>query len=292
MPLKVAFIRRNGLGDLLCAYPMIAQFKKNHPDAEITLFVDETNAPLAPYLSHIDHIAIFGKGNRYFQAIKTALKWRHKKFDISILARPSPMKLIHFFQFFLGGKSFPIERKKLTGEHQALRLLQIMDPAAQEVPEELWPKIRLEKEKGEGILISMTNHRPTSQISAERYARLLSHFPEKKVIISCLPKDLDQAQKVQQLLQNPSEIISTTHFEEFLQTINRAAFVFSGDGGLMHLAAALDKPQLVLFGMAPIESWKPLSNKVVCLRHEKEDVQFIDEVHILQALKNVSSVFK
>jgi len=47
---KIAVVRRNGLGDLLCAFPLINYFQKYQPDAQITLFVDKRNAPLIPYL--------------------------------------------------------------------------------------------------------------------------------------------------------------------------------------------------------------------------------------------------
>ena len=41
--------------------------------------------------------------------------------------------------------------------------------------------------------------------------------------------------------------------------------LFIGDGGLMHLAAALNKDQLVLFSKTPVEEWVPISNKAKLL---------------------------
>jgi ADP-heptose:LPS heptosyltransferase len=41
--------------------------------------------------------------------------------------------------------------------------------------------------------------------------------------------------------------------------------LFIGDGGLMHLAAALNKNQLVLFAKTPVEEWGPISNKAKLL---------------------------
>ncbi|HUD00889.1 MAG TPA: glycosyltransferase family 9 protein, partial [Rhabdochlamydiaceae bacterium] len=59
-----------------------------------------------------------------------------------------------------------------------------------------------------------------------------------------------------------------------------------GDGGIMHLAAALDKPQVVLFGGTKIWEWAPLSEKAVCLS-DPHNVNFIPEEIIQQALEKI-----
>ena len=51
----------------------------------------------------------------------------------------------------------------------------------------------------------------------------------------------------------------------FLCLLDMVDALFIGDGGLMHLAAALNKDQLVLFAKTPVEEWGPISNKAKLL---------------------------
>ncbi|MGH2613123.1 MAG: glycosyltransferase family 9 protein, partial [Rhabdochlamydiaceae bacterium] len=58
---------------------------------------------------------------------------------------------------------------------------------------------------------------------------------------------------------------------------------WTGDGGVMHLMGALDKPQLVLFGKTPLWEWAPLSKKAICVWHP-ENVNLIPEHEIQEGL--------
>jgi heptosyltransferase III len=54
----------------------------------------------------------------------------------------------------------------------------------------------------------------------------------------------------------------------------------------MHLAAALDKPQVVLFGPTRIADWAPLSDRAVCLYYPG-DVNQIPQQEIITALESI-----
>ena len=73
--MKVAIIRRNGLGDLLTALPLLSYIKEHFPDWSITLFVEERNAPLCPFLSPLAEIVVLkSKGKKY---LNVPLKHSH-----------------------------------------------------------------------------------------------------------------------------------------------------------------------------------------------------------------------
>ncbi|KMJ43692.1 hypothetical protein AB204_18180, partial [Xenorhabdus khoisanae] len=56
--MKIAILRRNGLGDLICTQPLIKFLQKKHPNSEISLFIDAENTELAHYLCHDININI------------------------------------------------------------------------------------------------------------------------------------------------------------------------------------------------------------------------------------------
>ena len=60
---------------------------------------------------------------------------------------------------------------------------------------------------------------------------------------------------------------------------------FLGEGGGMHMAAALGIPQVVLFGNTSPTTWSPLSSYASIL-FDKKNVNNIPKKEILATLKN------
>lgn len=279
---RIAVIRRNGLGDLLCAMPLISYCRELAPQAEITLYVNQRSAPLAPYLRGFDHLFTLPAGNKYLAAIWAALKCRHR-FDIAISAKPTPMKLMNLSLWMLRAKyrfatvanektgclvNSPQKPCKKGSRHQALATLQIIAPHMHTLPRSLFPKIHFpfkgEKNPKCTIFISLTNNRETSSLGIKGYERILNRLKRDiHVIISCEPRDADSAYVLAKRLKSTCEVCPSSTLHELLIHIERSDVVFVGDGGIMHLAAALNKRQIVLFGAPIAEQWHPLSDKAV-----------------------------
>lgn len=307
---KIAIVRRNGLGDLLCAYPLVRYFQKNEPSAHLTLFVDPRNAPLLPYLTPVDRVVIFPKGgNKYLSLWKTARQF-YQEFDLALSAKTSPMKLMNFFLFALGAK----ERVAYVDDswhsrfvnapqfydcgmkrHQALKTLRMVAPDLQEVPEEFYPKIeipclgRRAALPSPLLLLSVTNNRETSQLNYKRYATLLNRLHREtriSVLVIGEEKDRACAEALVDLLDSPHQLHFPRNFDEFMLLLNQADCYFVGDGGVGHLGAALGKKGVILFGVtSPIE-WGPLSKKMETLYHPTH-VDNIEDEAIFQALKRM-----
>lgn len=285
---KIAIIRRNGFGDLLCTYPLVLYLKKYFPSTEISLFAEERNAPLLPYLDNIDHkIILPSSGNKYLHLAKAALQYRKERYDMAISAKTSPMKLMNIFLFALGAKqrvapvaggwhsrliNVPIafDEKESKKIHQALKALRTVEPTYQEVPEEFFPRIKLKSRsfehhlQGPLLLMSASTTRPTSRFDPFRYSEVINRVYEKvpfNVLLMGQKGSEVRAQAIAQGLKVPHILHFPRTFDEFMVWLNMSDFLFVGDGGIAHLAAALGKSQVVLFGETnPIE-WAPLSHK-------------------------------
>lgn len=306
---KIAVIRRNGFGDLLCAVPTMNYLKQHYPDAELTLFADTRNSALLPYLSCYDRAVIFKPGNKYVEVLTTAWKHRKDQFDLAISIKPTEMKLINFFLTALGAKyqyaasagswhsrwlSHP--QPVLPHEvklHQAIKCLQLVCPEMTEVPPSLRPKIHLATQPGElahlpkrYFVTTVSNNRPHNRLPPERHARLLNTFcsrHEIPVVISCLPQDKAQADAVMAYLRCPAYLIASESLNTLLHLLGNCTLALSADGGFMHMVAAVDRPQVVLFANTLTEEWAPLSDKCTCLRSPSGLVDISDQ-QILAAL--------
>jgi ADP-heptose:LPS heptosyltransferase len=299
---KVAIIRRNGLGDLLCTFPLISYLKQQDPHTQIVLFVDETNAPLLEYLPTVDEIVVIKKsGNKYLDLISLALKYRYRKFDLAISAKTSPMKLMNTFLFALGAhqraayvdnhwtgkfinQPLTFDPLKSKGLHQALKVLHLVDPSIQQIPHQWYPRICpvAPIQDGRKVLISASTTRPASRLDMTRYASMVNRLYAEngpfEVLLLSLPADEIRAQAIAAELKVPYKLCFPRDFKSFMTTLANAHLVFCGDGGIGHLSAAFGTPSLVLFGETRPSEWAPLGDMVNTLYDPIHVNRISDEV--------------
>lgn len=305
-PQQIGIIRRNGLGDLLCVMPLVYLCKERFPGCQVTLFVDERGAPLLPYLEGIDESVVLpAMANKYAAFVKTAWANRYKKFDLLISAKPSPMKLLNLFLYLLRGKkriayvdqawhsrliNEPRSYDPKEEKHQMVKSLRLLDPSLEAVSSNLRPRLKVKPSftfDQKTVLVSVTNNRLGSTLDSDKMQRILNSIKKPfKVVINCEPANFDRAKLLAKGLQMPYEVIPTPSFDTFISLVASCDAFLIGDGGIMHLAAALDKPQVVLFGGTKVWEWAPLSEKAICLA-DPHNVNFIPEETIFQALEKI-----
>lgn len=306
---------------MICAMPLLLYLREKAPQASITLFCDKSNASILSLLPQADEVVVFPAGNKYLSVLGSAWSHRSKKFDLAISAKTSPMKLINFFLYTLGArekiatvdnswhrslinKQIPYNESKARCLHQSLKSLHLLDPSIEEVPRHLYPSIKIpasvqaKKEKilfqklstlstnVPLILISVSYNRNSSNPGISFYKNILNRLHRAhpvRIAVSCLPQDLKEAEKLSQELSAPSVAVSSEDIESFATLLDLSDLVFIGDGGIMHIAAAMGKPQVTLFGETLLEEWRPLSDKAICFHHP-EDAKKISKEEVLQAL--------
>lgn len=323
---NIAIINFKFIGDTLCALPLIKYCRVQAPQAKITVLLGKENAVLAQWIGNGTETIVLpvtnDKRRRYLPLIKFILAYR-KKFDLIIFSN-KPRRYVNIFMYFLKAKA-TIAYVKDTWDarlishsrlydpvvqrtrHNALKMLNVVADY-QELPEELRPQIAIptaikqqylpqilaklgDKISLPRLFISVTNNREECTINLNLYRDLFTELKKQfnfSVVISYLPQDQKRAEELVNLLPVPAVAIATPSFAEFMVLLDLVNGCFLGDGGIAHLAAALDKPQVVLFGaILPIE-WLPLSKKVQYLYHS-ENVNYINRQEIMVKLQDLLS---
>lgn len=299
---KVAVLRRNGLGDLLCTIPLVKEL--NAQGASVTLFVDERNAPLVPYLREIEDWRIFpAKGNKYWNVLSTALAHRGA-YDLAISAKTSPMKLNNCFLFALNASTRiayvdqkwhrrlinapVVYKKELEGFHQAVKALKLIDPTIDQVSFDLYPKIR--SPKGERrLLISASTTSANSRPPLDWYAHIVNQFCKRhdlEVSIVSMWADKERAQKLSSRLTVPNEVQIPENFDAFIELLRGCTIAFVGDGGAAHLCAAMGKGVVAVYGGVNPVNWAPLGVFVKTL-FSPTVVGEIETQHVHSALEEI-----
>lgn len=305
-----AIFVRSSYGDLLMTDPLIKYIKRLNINNKITLFVEDKNFQLVEFMENIDSFyKIPSKGNKYLFFIFYGLKYRKKKYDISIAAKTGVGSANGFFQYILGAKkqiSYVSKNKTWTdmlvncpityseeiydSQHYALGVLQLLDSKLTKLPHSLYPKLKSQVNTGNNLktklLISVSNNRESCRLNNETTASIINTLSKEfqfDIYIDTLKSDYDIAANLKKKIIQHS-IIYPTSFKDFIKLMNAMDICLLGEGGSIHIAAALGVPQVVLFGFTSFTTWAPLSNTATVL-NDKSNVNNIPKNKILEALK-------
>ena len=253
-------------------------------------------------------LCVIKNGNKYLQALKTALLCRRIGFSAGFAGFPIYPKLSALFLFLLGckniygytGKNFiakllmtepPFYEEK---EHLALLNLRLSEPKAAFIPQAYYPKFDkkqiktyVPKNNGPYVMVEVSNNRVTSQLGLEKTANILNRTFEKivfSVLVTGKPTDKGKAETLRASLTMSAETFFTRSLDEFIGYVDSADIVMVGDGGIGHIAGALDKRIVALYAGTSIARWGILGGKVAYL-YDRTDVNAIEDSLIEDALK-------
>jgi ADP-heptose:LPS heptosyltransferase len=121
------------------------------------------------------------------------------------------------------------------------------------------------------ILAPMTTW-PTKCWPGERYAMLGDALVRQhgcRIVIIGSRKEQAAIEEIAARMQTPPLLaVGTLSFREMAALIARAALVVSGDTGPMHVAAALQVPQIALFGPTSAKWYGPRGGRALTLAHD------------------------
>lgn len=298
-PTRALIVAPSWIGDAILAQPLFARIKARQPD----LMLDALAPPwVAPILNRIPEISQVI--NNPFRHGELALKQRFalgRKLaqqgyqQVYLLPNSLKSALIPFFAGiperigFTGESRFGFLNRRHSLDKTALPLMverfaQLAEPPGSPVVRPVpYPRIISTPQQQAATLAALnlpSPNRPVVLCPGAEYGPAkrwpVSHFSalarvlvERGHTVWLLGSGKDKpvgdaiAAQAPGLCQN---LCGITQLDQAVDLIAQASLVVSNDSGLMHVAAALDRPMIALFGSSSPEFTPPLSDQATVLR--------------------------
>ena len=328
---RILVVRKDNLGDALCATPALRALRKAFPKALLAILVSEHCRPVLERNPDVDEIFSYTKSKHRTEWLGLPTLWdlwdvirrlRARRFDLAIvMGRPSsrsggwlayacgaPWRLGYVgprsypFGFFL---NLPRDPGAMTS-HEVDGCLDLLasvgiPPAGREMTLIPDPEARAVirgrlQEAGCGstarlALVHISNRRESSRWPLASFARTADFLQERLGLTPLLswapgdasnplfPGDDGKAEEVARQMRTRPVLLPTPTLPELIAAMSLSELILSTDGGPMHMAAALDVPQVVLFGKTGQAHWAPISDKIAILqRGQRADLISVEEV--------------
>ncbi|MBC7803157.1 MAG: glycosyltransferase family 9 protein [Candidatus Parcubacteria bacterium] len=309
---RILIVRRDNIGDLACTTPLIAGLRAQLPRAWLGALVTTYNAEVLARNPALDEVFVYEKlkhrSGGLISHLRTRLgqisRLRQRQFDCVLVPAPSPQSLklarsLKPRELLAAPATFPaslheVERVFAMGRPFGVAgapgpMAIFPDPGKQKV---------LGKQIGDGpfIAVHISARRPAQQWPLERYAALLVELQKSwRVMLLWAPGstnnpghpgDDEAARRILDAANGGRVVpVATPDLGTLIAALSLAKRVVCADGGAMHLAAALGKPVVALFGDSPVARWRPWGVEHRVLRPEARDLADLPLEPVLEAVQ-------
>ncbi|MBI5391076.1 glycosyltransferase family 9 protein [Candidatus Woesearchaeota archaeon] len=289
---RILIIDAGFLGDTILTLPALNAIKQHAPHARITVLahpvfgeiiksntsVDEIIPVELPWLSHKK-----GAWKAYWSLLS---KLREEKYDIAIDFR-GDLRDILFLCWLSGAKRrigsgitgfgyMLTDDVKLRNSHEFLRMNALAEALGAKV-EQQQPTITVKTEVENAVKAMLKGYDLTLLIAVcpgaayhskawplQRWIQLINTLTEEMPATVMILGGADDTEllKIEPLLKHqPIMLVGKTTLDESAAALNKSALVIGNDTGLMHMAAALGKNTITLFGPTDPHRWRAYGEK-------------------------------
>ena len=312
---RILLLRRDNIGDLVCTTPLLAALREQLPRAWLGALVTTYNAEVLAGNPALDEVFVYEKlkhrSGSLLSHLRTRLgqvsRLRREHLDCVLVPAPAPQsfKLARSLkpgQVLASPASFSPRLHEVERVFELGRTLGLNGkPGAVQVFPDAQRKAELRKQVGAGpfVAIHISARRPAQQWPLERYATLAAQLErEARVLLLWAPGSRenpghpgDDEAAVTVLKAAPAAIpVPTPDLKTLIAALSLADRVVCPDGGAMHLAAALGKPVVALFGDSPLERWRPWGVAHRVVRPESRDLADLPLQPVLDACHELKAV--
>jgi ADP-heptose:LPS heptosyltransferase len=281
---RILVIRRDNIGDLACTTPLLDALRAQLPGARIAALVTTYNAEVLARNSAVDELFVYEKLKHRSSGLlgyardrlQLASRLRSARFDCVIVPAPAPQTL-RFARRLKPGRviaadtAFPADRHEVERIFELGRELGVKGaPGPMRIVPDREHSARLRSRLGAASLVALhiSARRPAQRWPLERYAALARELGRSSRVLLLWapgakddprhPGDDEAAAQVVSQAQSAGVVpMPTPDLATLIAVLSLAERVVCPDGGAMHLAAALGKPVVALFGDSPVERWRP-----------------------------------
>ncbi|KMN83953.1 ADP-heptose--LPS heptosyltransferase [Chromobacterium sp. LK11] len=294
MKKKILVIGPSWVGDSVMAQPLYQRLHQRHPDLELHVFAPAWTLPLLARMPEVAkaHLNPFGHGAlRLGERWKVARQLAAERFDQAIVL-PNSLKsaLIPLFAGiplrtgFLGESRYWILNDARELDEQALpmmveRFCALAEDKGEPLPRPLsHPRLALTDASQQAVLDKLkldvsrpavafcpgAEYGPAKRWPARHFAELARRFDAAGYAVWLFGsgKDKEVGDDISRLSGGLAvNLCGATGLEEAIDLIGLTRLAICNDSGLMHVAAALDKPLVALYGSSSPDFTPPLSEQ-------------------------------
>lgn len=294
---KILVIAPSWIGDAVMAQPMLRRLKEQYPDSVINAFAAPWVAPVLERIPEIHRVVLspFGHGDIGLRGRwRFGRQLRRENYDQAIIL-PNSLKsaLIPFFAYiplrtgYIGELRYGLlnDARPLNKQNRPLlveRFAALADaknsPPCQSPP---FPSLQSTQKQQHATLHRLglapqkpvaafcpgAEYGPAKRWPAAHYAELAKRLsPSHEIWLLGSGKDAVIGEEISDLSGGAAlNLCGKTSLIDAIDLLASANRVISNDSGLMHVAAALDKPLIALFGSSSPGFTPPLSAKASIL---------------------------
>lgn len=296
---KILVIAPSWVGDCMLMQPMLHRLLQRYPGAFIDVLAPPWTEKLLRLLPEVHDVIInpFPHGDFGFSARRRlGVQLRAAQYDKAIVL-PNSWKsaLVPFFADipvrtgFVGEMRYGLlnDARKMNKKQLPLmveRFVQLAEAPRSETSlpfahpqlkveetqrQQALAKFGLTLDKPVAVFCPGAEYGPAKRWPAHYYAELaqLLRVEGYAVWLIGSPKDKEIADKIVAMGNEPCRnLCGVTDLDDAIALLSCADLVVSNDSGLMHIAAALDRPMLAIFGSSSPQFTPPLSDKAQVLK--------------------------
>ena len=319
---RILVIRRDNIGDLVCTTPLLRALRSQLPDAYLAALVTQYNAAVLARNPDLDAIHSYTKAKHraqgdsllriYAHRLKQVMALRGEKFDWVLLPGGPQASSMRTARWIRAARMLVRDHEDaVAGAHEVEQCCHLLPRMGLRYET---PPLRLAADSAEWAHIAerMRSQWPTRpqnviglHVSArkvrqrwplERFielARRLHATTGAGLVLLWAPGAADdplhpgddqKASAIRAALPDvPVLPVPTGRLESLIAALSHCDRVICSDGGAMHLAAALGKPIVCLFGNSDAGRWRPWGAPYELLQPPSRDVGDIPVDQVLAA---------
>jgi len=315
---NILVIRRDNIGDLLCTTPLLAGLRSAYPAAWIGVLANRYNAPILEGNPDIDAFFAYekakhranGKGRLtvWYETARLLWRLRRMKLDLVLCASPGARR----FARLLAPQQI-IEADRSGTEHEVAITWRLLassgitgTPSPMVLHADTQHRSKMQQHFGltdgeRRIAIHLSARKPPQRWPIDHFGgfirRVLAEDLADRILLFWAPGDESDPlhpgddRKAAQLLADlaglPVTPVPTHALAELVAGLSLADATICSDGGAMHIAAALGKPIVCLFGNSSAERWHPWGVPYELLQKPSHDVSDISVDEVFSAYQRL-----
>ena len=296
----------NWVGDSVMTLPALRALRRVLPDAEITLVVRPSAKGIFADCDFIDHLLIYDRRSA-FSIPRQIKEWRQRHFDLAVLFQNAfeaalipflagvPLRLGYATESRQALLTHPLSLPDWrSSRHEVFYYLYLITALEQllfatseiceAVPDASLQISEARKTEAENLLrvYGVREGEPVVALCpgsinsrakrwpAEAYAALADRLIEshRQVLLIGSADETDVTREVtRRMQQNPIVLTGKTSLDQITAVLSVVDLVVTNDTGPAHIAAALGRPTLVIFGPTNPLTTRPFAPEAEILRH-------------------------